>query len=81
MREWLWLKITAAVNVVNPDVLRTKQKSKRAVGSFKIKAREVKYDISKTGGGVAVCVLKPKHLAILQFLPQNTIVGFKGCER
>ena len=81
MREWLWLKITAAVNAVNPDVLRTKQKVQEQWAHFKSKAREVKYDINKTGGGVTECVLKPKHLAILQFLPQNTIVGFKGCER
>ena len=82
MRERLWLKITAAVNAVNPEyVLRTKQKVQEQWAHFKSMAREVKYDINKTGGGVTEGVLKPKHLAILQFLPQNTIVGFKGCER
>ena len=85
MRERLWLKITAAVNAVNPDVIRTKNKVQEQWGHLKskalVKARDVKYDINKTGGGVAEGVLKPKHLAILQFLPQETIVGLKGCER
>ena len=50
MREWLWLKITAAVNAANPDVLRTKQKVQEQWAHSKSKAKEVKYDISKTGG-------------------------------
>ena len=85
MRERLWLKITAAVNAVNPDVLRTKNKGQEQWGHLKskalVKARVVKYNINKTGVGVAEGVLKPKHIAILQFLPQETIVGLKGCER
>ena len=79
------MKITAAFNAVNPEVLRTKIKVQEQWAHLKskalVKARDVKYDINKTGGDVAEGVLEPKHLAILQFLPQETIVGLKGCER
>ena len=76
------MKITAAVNAVNPDVLRTKNKVQEQWAHLKskamVKARDVKYDINKTGGGVAEGVLKPKHLAILKFLPQETIGDARG---
>ena len=76
------LKITAAVNAVNPEVLRTKIKVQEQRAHLKskalVKVRDVKHDINKTGGGAAEGVLQPNYLAILQFLPQETIVG---CEK